>query len=604
MSGQMSVRTMAMVAAALSEEYGVQVTCQGTQAYTVIDPWGKDKPVINIPAVDSTDKDYLTMLRGYIDHEVGHVRFSRYQKGAEKKPAALQTMRNIFEDVFVDRTMGECFPGSERNLNDLVQTMFVDKRQPVITEKDVMEAAIKGDSKEAANNIWNSVFQYSLYKARSEKHKNIADLLPEYEKAIDGIAPGLRQELDKVINRIHTEGVDTAANNKLAEEALEVIQQYFQQQADQQGQGQEGGGEEGDQEGEGQGGEGQGEGQADGDGSDQEGQEDQNDQESKGSGKGKAQGKGKKSKQKGDGAGKAQKDKDDGSLAQDVLDSAHDTKADGGSNIGERVSQNIKEEAHSGVTPEDMSYHGYGSRSWDSHLKEIPGDELNEAMQASAALDAQLQSLLQTYKLNRGGAARAGRLDTNKLHRLSVGNGRVFRRKVEKRGIDTEIILCVDMSGSMGWSGKDRVTSQSLYAVMKSLRKIQGVTSSVAGFAGSRIIDILRKGDPVTSRLFIVADGGTQCGEAMYHALQQFSPRKESRKILIMMTDGDTSNQIYFRSTIEAAKASGVEVMGIGIESTSIKQYLEDEECCILSNVGQLAPEMFRMLRHKLLGGA
>ena len=72
---------MEMVAVALSEEYGVRVVSSGLRAHTTYSSDG-GKPVITIPAVDTSDENYLLLLRGYIDHEVGHVRFTKHREVA------------------------------------------------------------------------------------------------------------------------------------------------------------------------------------------------------------------------------------------------------------------------------------------------------------------------------------------------------------------------------------------------------------------------------------------------------------------------------------------------------------------------------------------
>ena len=71
---QAESQSLELVAVALSEEYGIRVVCGGRRAETICLPNGR--PLIRIPSVHCEDPNYLSLLRGYIDHEVGHVRFT------------------------------------------------------------------------------------------------------------------------------------------------------------------------------------------------------------------------------------------------------------------------------------------------------------------------------------------------------------------------------------------------------------------------------------------------------------------------------------------------------------------------------------------------
>ena len=71
-----------------------------------------------------------------------------------------------------------------------------------------------------------------------------------------------------------------------------------------------------------------------------------------------------------------------------------------------------------------------------------------------------------------------------------------------------------------------------------------------------------------------------------------------------MLTDSEADNENYFKDIIQHTKAVGVEFLGIGIMDDAILHYLPREDCCVIKDLNRLAPEMFRMLRNKLLGAA
>ena len=121
---EMGSRTLEMLAVAMSEEYGVTVICNGQMAETTFEQ-DSGRAVITIPSIPIQDRYYRALLRGYVDHEVGHVRFSdrvlltdgplRYPQYA----GSLKNVTGIFVDIVIERDMGESFPGCRRNLSTL-----------------------------------------------------------------------------------------------------------------------------------------------------------------------------------------------------------------------------------------------------------------------------------------------------------------------------------------------------------------------------------------------------------------------------------------------------------------------------------------------------
>lgn len=549
------LRTLVQVARALSLEYGVQVTMGGSGAYTAY-PKNGGKPRINIPAVDLQDKEYLTLVRGYVDHEVAHVRCTEslgWQKYAPQeyagKPMA-ETMANIYEDVFVEREIGKYYPGCKKNVAKLVDLIFRERWEGT----ELMDGE---DTDEHAAMLWHYIFQYTLYSVRSVPAPSLSGIHKEYRIQLDTFLPGLAAELDTVTSRAPQEGVSTAANVKLACETMDIIAKYIRDN---------GAGGQGDG-GEGLAGHYKGEPRV-------------------------------PSNMKGDPA-----------QVRDLMDKMEGLRNQKQSDVGaydiaRQIIESIEEmlEEHPDAVRAELM-RGASDERGDGLISDMPDDEELQARATSTMLDAQLRSLMQTFVLNRGGAARRGKLDTRRLHRLACNNVNIFNRRIEKQGVNTEVMILVDQSGSMG-GAKALIASQALYAIMLSLSKIQGVKVGAMGFSSNNMVNILSPGQRVTRHCRIRARGGTQCGEALLEGLQKFSNSVDSRKIVFMLTDGETSNGSYFLHAIDMARRMGVEFLGIGIQDSSITQYLEADECCVINKLHELTPNMFRMLRHKLLGGA
>ena len=77
-------------------------------------------------------------------------------------------------------------------------------------------------------------------------------------------------------------------------------------------------------------------------------------------------------------------------------------------------------------------------------------------------------------------------------------------------------------------------------------------------------------------------------------------PLTESRKIILILTDGDPDSFKVALDAIEDGRRFGVEVYGLGILSESIKKLLPEHSRTI-NELSELAPAMFGMLRGALI---
>ncbi len=119
---------------------GLVVTQRGTQAYVATDPKTLKPVRVNIPHIpDNAGEDMILAIQGFIDHEVGHCLFTEWSIIASiADNPKLKTLHNIVEDPFVERKIGEKFPGSVRNI-DLLHGFFIEKITKPALEK------VKGD---------------------------------------------------------------------------------------------------------------------------------------------------------------------------------------------------------------------------------------------------------------------------------------------------------------------------------------------------------------------------------------------------------------------------------------------------------------------------
>ena len=77
----------------------------------------------------------------------------------------------------------------------------------------------------------------------------------------------------------------------------------------------------------------------------------------------------------------------------------------------------------------------------------------------------------------------------------------------------------------------------------------------------------------VSSRFALGAHGGTPMAEAILWACQQLATRPEDeRKIIFVATDGEPDRPDLTSQVIRSAERSGIEVYGLGIQTSSGRQ--------------------------------
>ena len=239
------------------------------------------------------------------------------------------------------------------------------------------------------------------------------------------------------------------------------------------------------------------------------------------------------------------------------------------------------------------------------HVLPLGSEEKTEALRSGNALRQRLQGLLQAQALRRCAIGRRGKLHPGSLHRLCVGNPRVFRRESIQPGLNTAVHILLDCSGSM--DGKPMVLArQACFAVAGALEDIRGVNPAVTAFpavsAKPSVFPLVRHGEKVTENFGITASGGTPLAPALWWVLQRLCSLEEERKIILILTDGTPDATLPCLHAFRQAERLGVEVYGIGIKSNAVNQLLP-QHSRVIADLPELAPAMFEMLQAALLKG-
>jgi len=101
------------LARTLTDQFGVQVVCQGDEAWT-------DGKQIMLPSLpEPLDEPLERMIVGYLDHEMAHVAFSDFgtvKEFSEKHPGH-EAMLNVVEDALIEQRAMRRWPGVRANLD-------------------------------------------------------------------------------------------------------------------------------------------------------------------------------------------------------------------------------------------------------------------------------------------------------------------------------------------------------------------------------------------------------------------------------------------------------------------------------------------------------
>ena len=158
------------------------------------------------------------------------------------------------------------------------------------------------------------------------------------------------------------------------------------------------------------------------------------------------------------------------------------------------------------------------------------------------------------------------------LSRVRLGNSRVFRQKREGAGLSTAVQFVVDMSGSMSDHLSDGITRRDAaiglvygmgdildeYDVPFQINAYSDLYATLKNFGDDWTQVRKRKERPGIS-------GGTFTGLAVQQAMTDLVVRQEDRKLLIVITDGDTGDQDVLMSCYSEAKYQGIEIASVMI---------------------------------------
>lgn len=263
------------------------------------------------------------------------------------------------------------------------------------------------------------------------------------------------------------------------------------------------------------------------------------------------------------------------------------------------------------------------------------------------------RALLSKQNRDWQGGKEFGRLDAKRLVNAVNGERHVYRLRDDIEEVDTAVTLLIDLSGSMSGS-RINLAQTTAIALAQTLERC-GVAYNVVGFKEdiapepevyekhrkafegdvpqSKAWDLAKSADITvtyeptilyefknfTKRLpasraslgllSAMAYGSNNDGVAVRLAGEKLLERPESRKVMIVLSDGQPaacgygSNKAIYKNLISAVdwlESKGVVTAGIGIESRAVKEFYK--RCVVLNNAADLGAATFDQLAKVLLG--
>ena len=154
-----------------------------------------------------------------------------------------------------------------------------------------------------------------------------------------------------------------------------------------------------------------------------------------------------------------------------------------------------------------------------------------------------------------------------------MGDPKVYRTTTRGVSINTAACILLDRSISMGH--RMEVARNAALASATALEE-NGVNVGAAAFPGYRAsvdpLTLFSEKVPQTAPRFagVDPDGGTPLLDALFWSVDALLQQPESRRLLLVVTDGEPTQVDACKEAIRRCWLGGIEAMGIGIQVPDI----------------------------------
>lgn len=222
---------------------------------------------------------------------------------------------------------------------------------------------------------------------------------------------------------------------------------------------------------------------------------------------------------------------------------------------------------------------------------------------ATRELQRRLVAEYQTATRRRFVTTEQGRLDGRRLHRALMGDPRIHRERVKRDLPFPAVSLVLDASGSMRGE-KIMLAKQALIAVAEANRQLN-IKTEVLAFGPPQVVKPFDMDLSTKARAAIGGirtGGGTPTAEALWLAGNRLAARRETRKLLLLITDGLPNHVDNTVHVAQMLQRSGIELYGIGIGCDAIHRICRHAR--VLPNPSAIAETVVSAVRERLLHAA
>ena len=253
---------------------------------------------------------------------------------------------------------------------------------------------------------------------------------------------------------------------------------------------------------------------------------------------------------------------------------------------------------------ETATQRGGHTYSKDAHLRRPDYHQLtNKWADTNITVPAKLRynvkrlfdnSGLEEFQRNR----KSGAINVHALTKVGQTD-RLFKRRLEVDGIDSAVVVVIDVSGSMfdddANRGRMRVAVQAAVAMLDTLNKAQ-VASAVLTFGSSASVlkDWVCPTVKAIAKLGAIDSGGsTNDYFAVRYAHEMLLHRTEQRKLVFVITDGE-GNVEATSEQVKVGQRLGITTVGIGIKHDVSHVYPQSVK---ISDLADLGNESFKQIK-------
>ena len=574
------IKRFKVLSRVMADRGDIKIHICGNSAFT-------DFNSITLPAGDFDDQDYLELLEGAIDHEVGHLKWTdkTWTEKSHSQGKLFNAIRNCIEDVRMERAVSDEWPGARINLERLVKQAIA---------RGWFSCVSSGS--DIATQLQAMVLYYCRYtfceqialKAHSESA--IATFEQSTSKMLSTKLIGI---LNKVPSLLSNQG-----SYELTSEIFNLLKDELENSQDS---------NEGDDSEDSQGEPQNSQSNENGNGDNLDSSESGNDQSKRGESENESTSNQHNSEQTNQGSDNPSEQSCESNGAASLLQKLlTTTDFEEIPDLHEKVRGELENQ-----TKELQS--GTEARHVDSYPSVVVREavvgsfDANQAKRISAPLRRELMRVVNDLDSQQTRFSRSGNtIDANKLSGISAGNFGVFRTDHVVRAPNCAFTILVDRSSSMGSESRMEIANGCTFALANALDGIQKVKTEVLYFNSSPEIHLAKsfaeKASSSIPSFRVDAAGGTLTGKALDKALQRIALRSEPKKVIILITDGQTyCNDVpVLKETLQNADLLNVTVLGIGIKTEHLNGF-EEHNFVNVTDISELKNELKRAVKQKLL---